>query len=126
MAENNPEVEKALERKELAKRFQRLPRIFSIMPDSDMTLPTWPDIGRYDEFKMSATKPEVETTLELFPLPVLWSTFLDPDVGRCRAMKAVSYRSQARSKMKGAAAGTASAALSVQVPFSLPGYCPPF
>ena len=35
-----------------------------------MTLPTWPDIGRYRELKMSATKPDVEITEELFPLSV--------------------------------------------------------
>ncbi len=70
MADNNPEVEMALERKELAKRFRRLPRSFSTMLDSDMTLQTWLDIGRHQDLKMSATKPEVETIHELFPLPV--------------------------------------------------------
>ena len=47
------------------------------MPDSDMTLPTWPDIGRHRERKMSATKLEVEITQELFPLPVFVAAILD-------------------------------------------------
>ena len=47
------------------------------MPDSDMTLPTWPDIDRHRERKMSATKPEVEITRELFPLPVFVAAILD-------------------------------------------------
>ena len=47
------------------------------MPDSDMTLPTWPDIGRHQELKMSATKPEVEIIQELFPLPVFVAAILD-------------------------------------------------
>ena len=91
MADNNPEVEMALERKELAKRFQRLPRSFSTMLDSDMTLQTWLDIGRHQDLKMSATKPEVETIQELFPLPVFVVAILDSgcrpmsaDVGQCR------------------------------------------
>ena len=32
---------------------------FSNMPDSDMTLPTWPDIGQHPELKTLATKPEM-------------------------------------------------------------------
>ncbi len=69
MADYNPEVEITFERKELSKLFMRLPTQFSTMPDSDMTLPTWPDINRHLELKMSATKPEVEITIRLFPLP---------------------------------------------------------
>ena len=53
------------------------------MPDSDMTLPTWPDIGRHRERKMSATKPEVEIIQELFPLPVFVAAILGPG---CRRM----------------------------------------
>ncbi len=44
MADYNPEVEMSRERKELAKRFKRLPTYLT-MPDSDMILPTWSDIG---------------------------------------------------------------------------------
>jgi len=76
-ADNSPEVEMALERKELAKRIQRLPRSFSTMLDSDMTLQTWPDIGRHQDLKMSATKPEVETTQAVFLLPVFVVVTLD-------------------------------------------------
>ncbi len=83
MADKNTEMEMALERKELAKRFLRLPRLFSIMLDSDMTLQTWPDIGRHQNLKMSATKPKVETTHELFPLPVFVVAILDSG---CRPM----------------------------------------
>ncbi len=60
MTDNSLKVEMALERKELAKRFQRLPRSFSTMLDSDI----WLDIGRHQDLKMSATKPEVEITKE--------------------------------------------------------------
>ncbi len=34
-----------------------------------MTLPTWPDIDRHQELKMSDTKLEVEIIIELFPVP---------------------------------------------------------
>ena len=37
MADNNLEVEMSLERKELAKRFERIPCSISTMPDSDNT-----------------------------------------------------------------------------------------
>ena len=50
------------ERKELAKRFQRLP----CTTFSDMTLLTWPDIDRHRELKMSTTKPQVEITQKSF------------------------------------------------------------
>ena len=50
---------------------------FATMPDSAMTLPTWPDIGRHRARKMSATKPEVEITQELFSLPVFVAAILD-------------------------------------------------
>ncbi len=66
--DNTPEVEMALERKELAKRFLRLPRLFSIMLDSDMTLQTWSDIGQHPEPKMATMRKRKF-------LPVSWPTF---------------------------------------------------
>jgi len=52
MAGWKPEVEITFERKEMATRFQRLP-IFSTIPDSDMPMTTWPDVGRHGKRTMS-------------------------------------------------------------------------
>jgi hypothetical protein len=46
MADTKPEVEITLERKELAKRFSSATAAFSTMPDSNISLPTRPDIGK--------------------------------------------------------------------------------
>ncbi len=47
------------------------------MFDSDMPAPTLPDIGLHRDLKMSTTKPEVEATQELCPLPVFVVAILD-------------------------------------------------
>jgi hypothetical protein len=51
----NMEVEIALERQEIATRFQLLPT-FATVPDLDVTLPTLPDVGRLLKFKTAATE----------------------------------------------------------------------
>jgi len=56
-----PEVEIAVERKVLAMRFQTATPTFSTMPDSEMSLPTRPDIGQHRKPEVSAMEPEVET-----------------------------------------------------------------
>ena len=62
---------------------------FGTMPDSDMQVLTLSDISRYPDSKWRPRKPEVEITHQLFPLPISWPTFWDPDLGRCLAMTAV-------------------------------------
>ena len=61
MAAIKPEVEITFERKQMAKRFQRLPHIF----DHDQLRNGTANPARYRPTpEMSATKPEVETTVE--------------------------------------------------------------
>jgi hypothetical protein len=45
MADTKPEVEIALEPKELAKRFSAATSALSTMPDPNISMPTRPDIG---------------------------------------------------------------------------------
>jgi hypothetical protein len=50
------------------------------------------DMARHRELKMLATKPEVEITLELFPLPVFVAAILNSG---CRTMLALACLSRA-------------------------------
>ena len=82
-------------------KFQRLPPHFRLCPTQTCQRRHCPTSADIRNPKWRPRKPEVEITRELFSLPVLWPTFFVPDVGRCRAMSAVSYLSRAWSKMWG-------------------------
>ena len=72
----------------------------SSMSDSDLTLPTYPDIGRHREQKMSVTKTSSFRSTVIFTSGFrgrhVWFSM---SIGRCRAVSGVSYLSRAWSKM---------------------------
>ena len=82
-------------------KFQRLPPHFRLCPTQPCQRRHCPTSADIRNPKWRPRKPEVEITLELFPLLVSWPIFFVPDVGRCRAMSAVSYLSRAWSQMWG-------------------------
>jgi len=82
-------------------KFQRLPPHFQLCPTQICQCRHCPTSADIRDPKWRPRKPEVEITLELFPLPLSWPTFWVPDVGQCRAQSTVSFLSWASSKIWG-------------------------